>query len=76
VLSSLGEAEFYPGETCESDTAAGDCDSRTSRLFSAFQFFDHSGMRALLKVVGVSIISSVATQIRPMMATSKPANEN
>ena len=33
-------------------------------------------MRALLKVVGVSIISSVVTQIRPMMATSKPANEN
>ena len=45
VLSSLGEAEFYPGETCESDTAAGDCESRTSRLFSAFRFFDHSGCK-------------------------------
>jgi hypothetical protein len=29
--------------TCESETAAGDCESRTSRVFSAFQFFDHSG---------------------------------
>jgi hypothetical protein len=37
-----GEAEFYPGETCESETAP-DCESRTSRFFSAFQFFDHSG---------------------------------
>jgi hypothetical protein len=31
------EAEFYPGKTCES--RSGDCENRTPRLFSAFQFF-------------------------------------
>ena len=35
--------EFYPGETCESESAAGDCENLKLRLFSAFQFFDHSG---------------------------------
>jgi hypothetical protein len=42
ICRAWGEAEFYPGDTCESDTAARDCESWTSRLFSAFQFFDHS----------------------------------
>jgi len=42
-----GEVEFYPGETCESVTAAGYCENPTSRLFSAFQFFGHSRAKPL-----------------------------
>ena len=53
MCRAWGKAEFYPGETCEAETAAGYCESRTSRLFSAFQFFDHSSSQSAHRIVTV-----------------------
>src|SRR5215470_16984802 len=49
MLASLflgwGEAEFYRGETCESETAARKRKSRKSRLFSSSSFLTIRGPR-------------------------------